>query len=144
MLGLLISILGVALWSYIFVYILKLEKIGCECALDWRRTFIQYYIIVLVLVALSQIANIFTTLPIIVKICLLFGSIAFITITFLYVRDLKKKKCECSDETARDVLEIVNYIQIGIVGFVLLIGIYMIYVITRSQSRLKNMKLKKM
>jgi len=44
-----ISILYVFIWIYIYLYITKLEKIGCECSNDWKRSYIKYYILIILL-----------------------------------------------------------------------------------------------
>jgi len=48
-------------------------------------------------------------------------SIFFIFVTYRYIHELRAKKCECSNAPVRDVLEIVNYIQLGLLGIILLI-----------------------
>lgn len=138
---LLASLIAITIWSYIFLYIIKLEKIGCECALNWRRSFIKYYIIVIILTAILKITSLFDKIPFAIKLLLPFATVAFLIITYQYVNDLKKKKCECSRETARDVLEIVNYIQIGLVVFSVCIGFFLVYSIKSSERKLSKMKL---
>lgn len=138
------SFITIILWTYIFSYILKLEKIGCECALDWRRTFIKYYIVLVIVIAMCKIFGIFEKIPIIFRLAVSVGTLAFIIITYKYVHDLKKKKCECSRELARDVLEIVNYIQLGILVLVGLYGLYMTFTLMSIDKKLRQRKLSEM
>jgi nucleoside recognition membrane protein YjiH len=54
-------------------------------------------------------------------------TISFIFIVFFYIHELKKKKCECSVSDTRKVLEIVNYIHLGLLGLVIIALIYAIF-----------------
>lgn len=101
------------LYIYLLNYILKLEKIGCECSAGWRRDFIKYYLILFFFILLITIAfwrnkfiNTFSYIifPII--------NIFFVYVVFEYVQKLKQEKCACSAGIERNVLEIFNYIQI--------------------------------
>jgi hypothetical protein len=60
--------------------------------------------------------------------------IASMVIIFQYVNMLKKIKCECSDGTERKVMEIFNYIQIGlfILGIIGMIGFFMMFAVLHS------------
>jgi hypothetical protein len=106
----------------VFVYIRNLEKTGCECAIDWKSDFILVYICIFLPLACW---NAFSPFSYTVGAFIGILTLAFIVIVLLYIHDLKKKKCECSESHIRDVLEIVNYIQIGLLGLVLLVGIYL-------------------
>ena len=117
----------ITVYCYLLFWIWKLENTGCVCSRDWRRDFIMYWMIVY---------SFAIWLPMIVKnnyfiaiftILLAIFYIASIIIVFQYVRMLKYIKCECSDGTERKVMEIFNYIQIGlfILGIIGIIGFYM-------------------
>jgi len=110
------------LYTFVFVYIRNLEKTGCECAIDWKSDFILVYICIFLPLACW---NAFSPFSYTVGAFIGILTLAFIVIVLLYIHDLKKKKCECSESHIRDVLEIVNYIQIGLLGLVLLVGIYL-------------------
>jgi LytS/YehU family sensor histidine kinase len=113
-------IIELILFSYIIYYILKLEKIGCECSQDWKRTFIKYFYIITIVYIFIHIISLFTnkfklnsSISLIMMICNLLS----IGIVYLYIHQLKKEKCECSKDQARDVLEIYNYILIALFIF---------------------------
>lgn len=117
------NLIAIVLWLFILYYITNLETIGCKCALDWRRTFIQYYIIYLLFMIVFMSRNApsyFLTLHFVV-------SVAFILIVYHYIHDLKMKKCKCSENTARDVLMYVNYVQIFMVFFILILLVHLMF-----------------
>jgi uncharacterized membrane protein len=103
------------------MYIRELEKIGCECSRDWKRDFIYIYVCIFIPLAIIRI---FHVLPGVVTALIGALTIAFIIIVFLYIHELKKKKCECSVSDTRKVLEIVNYVQLGLLGLVIIVIIY--------------------
>ena len=115
------SILFLVMFVFVYMWIVKLEKTGCECSKDWRRGFIKVYaLIILVMVVLE----IFFKLPDVVGIIYAVLSLVFIVVVFQYIHELKRIKCGCSESQTRDILEIVNYIQIGVVALFTLVIIF--------------------
>jgi uncharacterized membrane protein YphA (DoxX/SURF4 family) len=51
---------------------------------------------------------------------MVFFNIFFVFTVFDYIHELKQKKCECSRSLSRDVLEIVNYVQVALIIVLLL------------------------
>lgn len=98
-LGLIIFVIQV----FIVKYLINLEKIGCECAKDWRRKFIIFYLI-FVLAYSIVIILVPQTLPPIIQFVLLLLGVSNIIITIQYVYKLKKDKCECSESVMREIL----------------------------------------
>lgn len=116
------AILYTILYTFVFIYIRDLEKTGCECAIDWKSDFILVYICIFLPIACW---NAFAPFSYTVGAFIGVLTLAFIIIVLIYIHDLKKKKCECSESKVRDVLEIVNYIQLGLLGLITLAGIYL-------------------
>lgn len=126
-----LNIFYIVAWGYILVYIVKLEKIGCPCAKDWRRDFIKYYIGIMLLLIILRMFDIYSPslMPPILMTLQFILSIAFVMIVYHYIIELKKKKCDCSAHLARDILEIVNYIQIVLIAIMLFLMIHLIFTI---------------
>lgn len=122
--ALVFAILYTVLYTFVFIYIRRLEKTGCECAIDWKSDFILVYICIFLPIACW---NAFAPFPYTVGAFIGALTLAFIIIVLIYIHDLKKKKCDCSKSTVRDVLEIVNYIQLGLLGLIMLAGIYVAF-----------------
>ena len=143
-----ISILYVFIWIYIYLYITKLEKIGCECSNDWKRSYIKYYILIILLFIILRLFSFwnFKTVPAILLTLEILASIIFVIIVYHYVHDLKKKKCECSVDLARDILEIINYVQLFMMIFAFIIMIHAMVLfskLTDSTLKSKSKKLSK-
>lgn len=116
-----ILLAGVFIFTYvIFIsYLNRLSTINCECAYNWRRTFITYgyayaifSTILLTFHSIGLQMPYFILLPLIIIAYTL--SIPTIILTFQYIRMLKKEACSCSESKARTLMEVVNYLVIFI------------------------------
>ncbi len=132
MILIILNVIAILFWAYILNYLIKLEKLGCECSKDWRRTFITYFIVYLIILLLLSTFNIWNVkqLPPILMLVNYVIMILFFVTVYQYIHKLKKEKCECSENVARDVLEIVNYIQLALVILSLLMMIYAMFIVS--------------
>jgi hypothetical protein len=116
-------LLAVVINVYILMYLYHLEKIGCECAINWRRTFIMFVIgLSLVLSILSVFSiDVLTSASIMTLFSVL--SIANVVVILQYVHLLKKEQCKCSESLAREIMQVIAilyaffYIMLFIVLF---------------------------
>lgn len=115
------SVLFLILFAFVYMWIVRLEKTGCECSKDWRRNFIKVYALVILVMVIIEI---FFKLPEVVGVIYAILSLIFIIVVFQYIHELKRIKCECSESKTRDILEIVNYIQIAVVALFALVIIF--------------------
>lgn len=143
--GLILSVAYIALQIYILYYTFKLERIGCECARDFRRTYAQVFIIASlavyatlgVLEALTNAENMHAmaiTKAVLNGIMFLAG-IVYVVFVWQYISRLRRIKCACSTSLARDIWEVVNYIQAAIIIItVIILVIAMAYSASIYQS----------
>lgn len=123
------NILFCCVYAYLIWWILKLERIGCKCSESWRRDFIKWWMMIFILftIVIFIQTSMQVKIPLIVSIglavVLTIMHLIFITLTWQYTSMLKKTKCACADGNERFVLEVFNYIQIGLVALALVIGI---------------------
>ena len=113
-----IQVSYIVLWAFVYAYVVRLETTGCECSYDWKRDFIKVYVIFMIPLMLMRV---FDVLPRVVLSITLIFTIFFIIAVYRYIHELREKKCKCSEGTTRDVLEIVNYIQIFLLAFVVIL-----------------------
>lgn len=132
------NLLYIAVWTFILLYIIRLEEMGCECAQGWRRVFIKYYIMFIIAMVLLGMFGIFSTKELSPMLMTLqFAlTIFFISVVYHYIHELKVKKCRCSENMARDILEFVNYIQIFLVIFSLLLIVHAMFAISQALSKM--------
>ena len=134
-----VQVLYAVLWGFVYVYITKLEKTGCECSEDWKRDYIKVYVMVMIPLLIMRI---FDLLPKVVMGLTVIFTLFFIFVTYRYIHELKEKKCACSNAPTRDVLEIVNYIQIFFIAFAVLLIVGVLLLGIRMPSKLNSAKLK--
>lgn len=114
-----IGLFYVVMLYVIHDYIRKLERTGCECSTDWRRSYISWYVIIMGVVALVQILamsfghglqylSAFAAYGI-VPLLMFIGTILMVVFSLQYVHRLKKEKCKCSEGTGRVVLQVLSW-----------------------------------
>jgi hypothetical protein len=87
---------GLLLQGIVLSWINKLER-KCKCSEDWRRDYIKYYSIILIVTSLLSAAGIHPkNVPLFVVIGL--AGLVNLGSILSYIPDLKKKQCDCAIE----------------------------------------------
>lgn len=126
----------VALYIVFLVYLFKLERIGCSCALNWRRN----YMIVFMIFALSSnlVSIIVPSLRLNVVFVIISAvlSLMFLIVTIQYVQKLKNDKCDCSKDLTREIMFYYSWIMLVLFWLSVAILLYVLYLLnTRATSR---------
>ena len=113
-----LGILYISVLLIIYKYTQELENTGCACSTDWRRTYISWYVMIMIVFVLVQIlVSMFGNMERLVNVMgmglvpfvLLILTVLFVIYTFQYVNRLKREKCKCSEGTGRMVLQILSW-----------------------------------
>ena len=84
------------LQGIVLSWINKLER-NCKCSEDWRRDYIKYYSIILIVTSLLSASGFHPkNVPLFVVIGL--AGLVNLGSILSYIPDLKKKQCECAIE----------------------------------------------
>jgi hypothetical protein len=131
----------IALYIVFLVYLFKLEKIGCDCALNWKRN----YMITFMIFALSTnfVSIIVPSLRLNAVFAIIFAvlSLMFLIITIQYVQKLKNDKCDCSKDLTREIMFYYSWIMLVLFWLSVAILLYVLYLLnTRTTSGVKTMK----
>jgi predicted benzoate:H+ symporter BenE len=88
---------GLVFNGIVLSWINKLEK-KCECSADWRREYIKYYAIILVVfgVVRALMPTFVKNVPLLMILAL--AGLVNLGSILSYIPDLKKKQCECAIE----------------------------------------------
>lgn len=120
------AIITIILFVYLLMFLVKLERTGCECAKDWRRDYIIFYCVYVIVIAISQFFMQWSNRMQLAVAPLTFAfGIFFVVFTLQYVHRLKREKCSCSDEVGRVVLYLVAAIDavvFAIIGVLLVMN----------------------
>ena len=125
-------LIGMSLQACIIYYLNNLQTIGCECAMNSKRTFIFAYTIFSLLFGVPQLFTDKVTKYLAKYPAAIFGlsvlMISNIVITLLYIEDIKKANCKCSESVFRDMmyyLAIINACLYALGGLMALYALYM-------------------
>lgn len=123
---LIFAILFVVIQGLIVNYLIKLESIGCDCAMDWRRNYIVFYLILSIIYALSAFFLDRDSIPLIQTLMVVFGLIN-VVVTLQYVHKLKKEKCECSESLYREIMMFVAIFNAIVYSSLLVLIIFLLF-----------------
>lgn len=118
------SLIIVAIDGLIIHYLLRLESIGCECAMDWRRYYIIGYFVLSILSTIGIMFMDKKQMPFIQSFMIVAGVLNAVFV-LQYVHKLKKEKCECSNSVIKEIMTI-----IAIVMLILYVLVFLYVVIT--------------
>lgn len=121
----LIYTIDIVLYFVTFSWIVLLEKNKCHCSNNWKRNFIKYYIIFIVIVLLAflfhqlllkfnYIQYEYSFIFDMIKYFVLISELIFVCIVFIYIKDLINNKCECSEMPQRDITLLYSIVDIVI------------------------------
>lgn len=124
--------IGIILLITTYVYIDKLEKIGCSCSVHPYRNFIKNYCLFAVVyifatmfippkALVSAIGPIGVAIYFIVKVLFTLTTLIFFVLAFIYTRYLMQEKCKCSEDVRREILYVWSIIQMVILGTAIVI-----------------------
>lgn len=122
---------SVAYATYIHHYVTRLERIGCDCAADFRRTYIQYFTLALIVLGVTNISMLLVgnrlglaILAAVLSPIMFIATIVYAVFVIQYVNRLRAEKCKCSEGMARAILYIVTIINITLASLVALVILY--------------------
>lgn len=132
-----VYIINIILYFITFSWIVLLEKNKCECSKNWKRDFIKYYIMTMILFVVSygiyeimsanKIVNNYDFIFDFLRNLMLISEIGFVAIVFVYIRDLIKNRCKCSESPNRDIslfystVDLIIFTITGVMAFAFMI-----------------------
>ena len=135
-------LIGMSLQACIIYYLNNLQTIGCECAMNSKRNFIFGYTIFNILFGVTnlftdKVTKFLTKYP-----AAIFGlSVLMITniiVTLLYIEDIKKANCKCSESVFRDMMYYLAIINACLYALGGLMALYALYMFSKFMSSLKK------
>lgn len=136
----------VALYIVFLVYLFRLERIGCDCALSWKRNFMIAFMIFALSTNLVSIIVPSLRLNVVFVIISAVLSLMFLIVTIQYVQKLKKDKCDCSKDLTREIMFYYSWIMLVLFWLSVVILLYVLYLLnTRAplEQSLKSKSIRK-
>jgi len=106
-----IQIIFVALYAWMIIWMRNLSAKGCKCAVTWKKTFIE------ILFGISLVmffASFFFNIPMHLTTLLFVFFIIGVSITRMFITEIRRDECACADTLSLKVLDVINYLQITI------------------------------
>lgn len=147
--GVIVGIFLLIIQILIIHYLFRLEKIGCKCAMDWRRSYIIFFLFFSILYAVSVLFIDRNTIPVVQTLMTVLGLLN-VVLTLQYVHKLKKEKCECSESIYREIMSVVAIFNAILYSSLLIILIYFLFTMlsfakgaqNKASSASKSMSIK--
>lgn len=147
------SLVGVIISVLIFKYVYDLEEEKCVCSKDWKRTYIKYFSVLLIITGLLGMAGLTSDvvllksnklilfLVVLLSVLIFIGSIVYLYALYMFSHDLiKHKECPCSESHLRTFTYYYSIIVIFVYALIilgLLFGVFYIKsLISKSRKRL--------
>jgi hypothetical protein len=124
------SFIVIALYFWIFVFLVNLKNTDCVCALNWKHDYIMGFIGFVLLFNLYLLL-IDTPKKNFIGVNLMFGfvitvaAILNIVLMIQYTMDIQKQKCECADKFTLNIMQFLAFFQIFTIVFVIIFAIIM-------------------
>lgn len=132
-----LAVCFIVIQALIVNYLVRLESTGCECAMDWRRRYIIFFLILTIVYAFMTFFLEPQDIPILQTSMLVMG-ILNVIFTLQYVHMMKKQKCNCSESIYRDILSIVAIFNAFMYAFLFIMIIFMLYVMASYAKTMKG------
>lgn len=124
---------------FLYHYVTRLERIGCECAIDRTRTYIQYYslglfaiVVIKLALYLSGSESTYIAFSAIIAPFLFVATVVYVIYVIKYINRLRREKCKCSATISRAVIYIYAIIQAIMFAYLALVMLSMIIVLLMS------------
>lgn len=128
------SLVGVIISTLIFKYVYDLEKEGCLCSYDWKRTFIKYFSVLLIILGVLSMAGVTDNLLImksgklgllllaVLALVISIGSLVYLYAIYMFSHNLiRHKNCPCSESHLRTFTYYYSILVILLYAFFLFI-----------------------
>lgn len=136
------GVIFVVIQTLIVNYLVKLESMGCKCAIDWRRNFIVFFLVLSIVYTLSTFFIDKDSLPLLQSIMVITG-IVNVILALQYINRLKKEKCECSESIYRDILYLVSIFNAILYSLLIVLLVYFFFSMASYSKSAKFPKQKK-
>lgn len=145
--------LGITLSSLIIYYLVSLERLGCACAMNFKRNYILGYNAVYItytafalFMGMPAIFGLYAKYPLLwlIPFILFIGAIVNVVFVIQFVNELKREDCACSDSVYKDVMYVSSILGAIALGATALLYVFVFsafgYELYKGRMSLKNVK----
>jgi len=111
-------IINIAFYGMALSWIMKLQDKECECSTNWRREYMKYFFMFMIIAQALLLSGAAKGTLHMVAGPMGLASLVYIYATITYVNELRAKQCSCADGVEESILYWMAVVQAALLAWV--------------------------
>ena len=108
---------NILFYGLALLWITRLESSGCECSRDWRRDYMKYFFLAVILFQAVLLTGVSKDLIKLMGGPIGVASLVYLWVTITYVRGLRQSACGCAGGYQQTVLYWMAVVQAALLAW---------------------------
>lgn len=111
------SIINIAFYGMALSWIVKLQDKECECSADWRREYMKYFFMFMIIAQALLLSGAAKGVLHMIAFPMGIAFLGYVYVMITYVSDLRAKQCGCADGTEASILYWMAVVQAALLAW---------------------------
>jgi hypothetical protein len=112
-----VPLVNILFYGLALSWVLRLESQDCDCSANWRRTYMKYFFVAVILFQAALMTGISKDLVKMMGGPIGIASLVYLYVTITYVQKLKETGCSCSAGYQQTVLYWMAVVQAALLAW---------------------------
>jgi hypothetical protein len=112
-----VPLVNILFYGLAMLWITRLESSGCECSRDWRRDYMKYFFLAVILFQAVLLTGVSKDLIKLMGGPIGVASLVYLWVTITYVRGLRQSACGCAGGYQQTVLYWMAVVQAALLAW---------------------------
>ena len=112
-----VPLVNILFYGLALLWITRLESSGCECSRDWRRDYMKYFFLAVILFQAVLLTGVSKDLIKLMGGPIGVASLVYLWVTITYVRGLRQSACGCAGGYQQTVLYWMAVVQAALLAW---------------------------
>jgi hypothetical protein len=112
-----VPLVNILFYGLALSWVLRLESKDCDCSANWRRTYMKYFFVAVILFQAALMTGISKDLVKMMGGPIGIASLVYLYVTITYVQKLKETGCSCSAGYQQTVLYWMAVVQAALLAW---------------------------
>jgi hypothetical protein len=112
-----VPLVNILFYGLALLWITRLESSGCECSRDWRRDYMKYFFLAVILFQAVLLTGVSKDLIKLMGGPIGVASLVYLYVTITYVQGLRRSGCACAGGYQQTVLYWMAVIQAALLAW---------------------------
>jgi hypothetical protein len=112
-----VPLVNILFYGLALLWITRLESSGCECSRDWRRDYMKYFFLAVILFQAVLLTGVSKNLVKMLGGPIGVASLVYLWVTITYVRGLRQSACGCAGGYQQTVLYWMAVVQAALLAW---------------------------